>query len=153
MTEPNNDSNTNVSFGEVKVSYVSLPKKTVYNGKRNVACIRVDETLYNAFKEVAKRKYGSVCKPVEAFMAGVVALDKLPNVSLCNTVEIKQIVHRNLGHERRNVSFVRCERVPCDGVAEFLVVWKGKPFKMCGHHADEYRGIKETESVEPLGDA
>ena len=151
--KPKAQSNTNVSFPEVNVSHVSLPKKITYKGNRNTVSVRVDKGLYLDFKSVAKRVYGSVCKPIEAFMATVIALDQLPEAYKINTVVLNQTIQRNLSRERRNVKYVQCERQPCTREAQFLVVWKGKQFKMCDSHAREYGDhVQGTESVTPLGE-
>lgn len=56
--------------------------------------IRIDENLYNAFKPVAVAKFGSVCRAVEAIMAGVLgALDSLEKLDAYRptTIEIKSM--------------------------------------------------------------
>jgi hypothetical protein len=148
--QQNSDSITNVNIPDVNVNHVNMPRKIIYESRRSIASIRVDNSLYLDFKPIAKRRYGSVCKAFEAFMATVVALDKIPNVNISNTIVLNQKIERNLTRERRNLHFVQCERQPCKDVAEFVVVRKGKRFKMCATHAKEYRGYKETSSVEPL---
>ena len=142
-----NDSSTNVSFCEGKVSSVNFPRKLVYDGGRNVVSIRVDKTLYLAFKIVAKRRFGSVCKPIEAFMAGVITLDKLPEAYLRNTVVLNQTIERNLTRERRNVTFVGCEVARCRGVAVGQVTWRGRPLLMCRKHFVEFKESKDVSEA------
>lgn len=82
----------------------------VWGGKRVVVGVRVDERLYEAFKPVAKLVFGSVCRPVEAFMAAVVASNQTQQltsklgVNPSNTVEIgKLVIERNVRSRRRLV--------------------------------------------------
>ena len=98
-------SNTNVYFPETEVNAVNMPRQVVSNSRRNIVSFRADESLYFAFKEVAKRKYGSVCKAFEAFMVGVVWLDKIPDVNKSSTIVLNQTIQRNLSRERRNLSY------------------------------------------------
>lgn len=84
-------SQTNVNFG-------------VWGGARKVVGIRIDENLYKAFKPVARRVFGSVCRPIEAFMASVLTMQAEGNVNFGNTVEIgKLVIERNLRSRRRLV--------------------------------------------------
>jgi hypothetical protein len=116
--------------------------------------IRVDEGLKKRFSEVAKVKFGSTCLPVESFMAGVVGAyyqDIKLGVNPGNIVNIGEIrIERNL-RARRHLDYVRCECRGCRGEAEFLVSWRGKPFRMCEKHTASYRKLKDTGSVVPLG--
>lgn len=85
------DSQTNVNFG-------------VWSGRRVVVGIRCDEKLYAAFKPVARRVFGSVCNPIESFMASVIGLANTDNVNFGNTVEIgKLVIERNLRSRRKLV--------------------------------------------------
>jgi hypothetical protein len=140
--QTSNDSITNVSFSDANVNHVNIAKKIVYNGRYNTLSFRGNKNLYLAFKTAAKHRYGSVCKAFEAFMVSVVALDQIPNVNISNTVEIKQIVHRNLSKERRNLTYVACEVKDCDVEAVAFVPYKGRSLNMCAKHAAEYGKLK-----------
>jgi len=88
----NSDSKTNVNTGF-----------GVWGNRRKVVGIRVDEELYNRFKPVAKRVFGSVCNPIECFMASVIAMAET-HVNFGNTVEIgKLVIERNLRARRHMV--------------------------------------------------
>ncbi len=88
--------NSAKQHSQTKVSY---PSK-LYCGRRKVVGIRVDENLYNEFKPVAKRVFGSVCRPIEGFMASVVALDRM-GANFGNTIEVHEIkIERNLRARR-----------------------------------------------------
>lgn len=77
----------------------------VYKGRRKVWGVRVDETLLKQAKPVLKAKFGSECRGVEAWLAGLVAITKgeqLIGVNPSNTVEIgKLIIERNLRPRRK----------------------------------------------------
>lgn len=83
---------------------VNTTRKTgvgIWNGKRKVVGIRVDETLYLAFKPIAQHVFGSVCRPIEAFMASVIAMAE-DGVNFGNTLKIEGGLHveRNLKPRR-----------------------------------------------------
>ena len=83
------DSITNVNIG-------------IWGGTRKVIGIRCDENLYNAFKPVAKARFGSVCCAMEGFMAGILGALENSEVNFSNTVNINDLhVHRNLRARRR----------------------------------------------------
>lgn len=82
----------------------------VWGGKRVVVGVRIDEKLYEAFKPVAKLVFGSVCRPVEAFMAAVVASNQAQQltsklgVNPSPTVEIgRLVIERNVRTRRKLV--------------------------------------------------
>lgn len=75
----------------------------VWGNRRILVGIRVDEGLYSVFKPIAQRVFGSVCRPIEAFMACIVATAK-EGVNFGNTIEIgKLVIERNLRSRRRLV--------------------------------------------------
>jgi len=79
----------------------------VYSGARKVWSVRVDETLLKQAKPVLKAKFGSECRGVESWLAGLVATTKgnqLTGVYPSNTVEIgKLVIERNIRSRRRLV--------------------------------------------------
>jgi len=75
----------------------------VWGNRRIVVGIRVDEGLYSAFKPIAQGVFGSVCSPIEAFMASIVAAHG-EGVNFGKTIEIgKIVIERNLRARRRLV--------------------------------------------------
>jgi len=107
------------------------PKRThgfgLWGNERVVVGIRVDKELYLRFKSVSKRVFGSVCNPIESFMAAVVGLAE-NGVNPSNTVRIGRVViERNLRERRKQV---RGDLVGLRGVeepkAEGVVVSKPK---------------------------
>jgi len=91
--------NTPLFYDTAKVSY----PKSLFSGRRKVVGIRIDENLYSAFKPIAKRVFGSVCRPIESFMASVVALDNV-GANFGNTIKVHEIkIERNLRARRRLV--------------------------------------------------
>jgi hypothetical protein len=79
----------------------------IWGNPRVVMGVRVDKLLKKRFTDVAKAKFGSTCKPIESFMAGIVGAyysDLETGVNPSNTVEIGQIIiQRNLSRERRRL--------------------------------------------------
>jgi hypothetical protein len=81
------------------------PKRThgfgLWGNERVVVGVRVDKELYLRFKSVSKRVFGSVCNPIESFMAAVVGLAE-SGVNPSNTVRIgKIVIERNLRERRK----------------------------------------------------
>jgi len=76
----------------------------IWGGRREVTSIRLDTDLYHAFKPVAMHYFGSVCRPMECFMASVLGLAK-EGVSFSNTITIEGGLHveRNLRPRRKLV--------------------------------------------------
>lgn len=124
----------------------------VWGGPRTVVGIRVDEKLYSAFKPFAQRVFGSVCLPVECFMAALlitfVEAEK-QGVNPGKTVKIdvgKILIQRNL-RGRRALEFKEepvetvtvetccdfCGKRPV--VAVFKDVESGIEKKVCSYHA------------------
>ena len=77
----------------------------VYKGRRVVWGVRVDENLLKQAKPVLKAKFGSDCRGVEAWLAGLVSItqgEQLLGVNPSNTVEIgKLVIERNLRSRRK----------------------------------------------------
>ncbi|MDH5770782.1 MAG: hypothetical protein OEZ25_05815 [Candidatus Bathyarchaeota archaeon] len=87
-----------------------------WNGRRKLVGIRVDENLYKAFKPVAKRVFGSVCRPIEAYMVSVLTLQQ-KGVNFGNTIRIeKQIIERNLRPRRKLEYTSEVDHVDCCGL-------------------------------------
>lgn len=98
------------------------PRRThgfgVYKGRRVVWSVRVDETLLKQAKPLLRGKFGSDCRGVELWLAGLVATQKgseLTGVSPSNTVEIGTLViERNIRTRRKIVVEEKMEvKVSC----------------------------------------
>lgn len=120
----------------------------VYKGRRVPWAVRVDETLLNKAKPVLTAKFGSYCRSVEAWLAGLVATykgDWTVGVNPSNTVEIgRLVIERNLRARRKMVVeeevtvTVTCGHVDCNGEAVGSGVWRGKqPLPLCADHYHE----------------
>jgi len=120
----------------------------VWGNPRVVMGVRVDSELKKRFKLVAKRVFGSVCNPIESFMATVVSCAE-SGVNFGNTVEVGTIViERNLRERRRlgveNVKPVTVPEVKCDFCGKVPVVGSfchesGIVRRACGYHASQLR--------------
>ena len=109
----------------------------VWNGPRKVIGFRGDKTLYLAFKPVAKRSFGSVCRALEAFMVAVLGCHN-EAVNFGNTVTIDKLnVVRNL-RPRRKLEYDPCNVRGCKESGELTVVWEDQEYWMCRRHAEEY---------------
>lgn len=79
----------------------------LYNGRRVVWSVRVDEKLLKQAKQVMRGKFGSDCRAVESWLAGLVATskgDQLRGVYPSNTVTIGELhIERNLRSRRKLV--------------------------------------------------
>ena len=150
MTKPTtnqNDSITNVHFSE-RGAYKYL------SGVREPIAVRIDTGLYQAFKPVAKRVYGSVCRAIEVYITTLIeATEK--GVHFSNTekpINIEKIViernvrvRRALEVEEETVvkvvepccDFAMCSRRPL--VAVFRDVESGIEKKVCSYHASNLR--------------
>ena len=100
----------------------------VWGGERVVVGVRIDNNLYEAFKPVAKAVFGSVCRPLEAFMATVVSsyqtknLDNGFGVNPSLTIDIgKLVIERNVRSRRRMVVE---EEVETTDVVSFQKCWR-----------------------------
>ena len=73
---------------------------SVFSGHRVVCSFRCSEELKKAFIPVAKHYFGSVCRPLEAFMASVLtAVDE--HVNFGHTIKIEKLqILRNLRPRR-----------------------------------------------------
>jgi len=112
----------------------------VWGNRRVVVGIRVDEKLYEAFKPVAKQVFGSVCRPIEAFMASIIATAQT-EVNFGQTIEIKEIrIERNLRARRALVVDKpdQCGFRGCKQLAVGSGVWRGeKEYQLCQKHSAE----------------
>ena len=109
------------------------PKRThglgVYKGSRKVWSVRVDSKLLKQAKPLLKAKFGSECRGVELWLAGLVATQKgseLNGVYPSNTIEIgKLVIERNLRSRRKLV--VEEEREVSESVATVYCGFCGLP--------------------------
>lgn len=121
----------------------------VWGGRRVVVGVRVDEKLYKAFKPVAMLFFGSVCRPIEAFMASVISAQKV-GVNPKMTMEIgKLVIERNIRSRRKLLVeetevtekvmvTVTCGHVDCEKVAVGHGVFREKlPLPLCDDHFGE----------------
>lgn len=120
-------------------------------GVREPISIRIDKGLYKRFKQLAKRVYGSVCKPVEIHMISFI--ETVENgVHISNTdkpINVEQHIRiERLNRERRYLDIVSpveekiepvvekcdfaCNRV---AVAVFRHVKSGIFKRVCSYHA------------------
>lgn len=97
VVNPNQDSITNVY--------------SLFDGVRGVVSIRMNKALYSRFKPVARRYFGSVCRAVESYMAGVLTIAN-SGVNFGNTVKIEGGLHieRNIRPRRKLVVEEKIER-------------------------------------------
>jgi len=109
----------------------------VWNNRRVVIGVRVDEELYSAFKPVAKRYFGSVCRAIEAYMASVLAVAN-EGVNFGETVRIENLhVERNL-RPRRKLDADACGFRGCNDSVVAVGVWRGKnKLPLCDKHRRE----------------
>lgn len=86
-----------------KTACITNVNNGIWGNPRKVVGIRCDSGLYEAFKPVARRYFGSVCNAFESYMAGVVGVASNPNVNISNRFVIHDgfHVHRNLREKRR----------------------------------------------------
>jgi len=130
------------------------PKRThgfgLWNNERKPHTIRIDDKLFKTFKPVAIANYGSVCRPIEAFMASVISTHPTAEelrVHPSNTIEIgKLVIERNVRARRALVEETEvtetvtvCGHVDCKEVAVGSGVWRKKkePIPLCADHYKE----------------
>jgi hypothetical protein len=126
MSSSRKDSYTQVNYPE-----------SVFSGKRKTVGFKCDTGLHNEFKRVAKAKFGSICKPLEAFEIAVLALNK-EQVDFGTTVHIENLnILRELRTRRKGV-VDKCGFAKCDKPAIGEGIWKeGKIFPLCVKHLIE----------------
>jgi len=111
-----------------------------FAGRRRVVGIRIDENLYRRFKPIAQAYFGSVCRPIEAFMASIIAISEM-GVNFGNTIEVKEIrIERNIRARRALVVEKpnECGFVDCHEVAVASGVWRDKrELLLCEKHLAE----------------
>lgn len=116
----------------------------IWGNPRVVMGVRVDSELKKRFNLVARRVFGSVCNPIESFMATVVSCAE-SGVNFGNTIEVGTIViERNL-RERRSLIVEKAKPtatpdVKCDfcGRAPVIGTFRhtsGIQKHACGYHA------------------
>lgn len=125
--------NSNSSTG------VNYPQ-SVLSGVRKTFGFKCDTGLAEAFKPVAKRYFGSICRPLECFMIAVLALQK-EQVNFGETITIENLnVERNLRPRRRLVVDV-CGFRGCNEPAVAVGVWREKQkLPLCEGHLLEAEG-------------
>jgi len=121
----------------------------VYKGKRKVWGVRVDENLLKKAKPILRAKFGSDCRGVEAWLAGLVATTAgsyKVGVNPSNTVEIGELnIVRAIRPRRKMVIdpedvkvTVTCGFANCDEVAIGSGVWRKKQtVPLCTPHYAE----------------
>ena len=119
----------------------------VYKGARKVWSVRVDETLLKQAKPVLKAKFGSECRGVETWLAGLVATTKgeqLDGVYPSNTVEIGELNIIRALRPRRKVEVdngdsgleERCRFCAKPAVDKFQYSPSEKVYDLCSFHAE-----------------
>ena len=107
MTEKSKTKQTQFNDSITGVNPIRTHGFGLYGGRRVVWSVRVDQTLLGEAKPVLRAKFGSDCRGVEAWLAGLVATTKgeqLAGVYPSNTVEIgKLVIERNLRSRRKLV--------------------------------------------------
>jgi len=145
--ERSNDSATEVNYPQ-----------SVMSGVRKTFGFKCDTGLAEAFKPVATRYFGSICRPLECFMIAVLALQK-ERVNFGETIRIENLnVLRNLRSRRRLVveeeiadttviepSCDFCKRFPV--VAVFRYKKTDRVVNACSYHA---RVLKEHSKWEMI---
>ena len=118
---------------------VNYPE-SVFSGVRKTVGFKCDSGLHKEFKRVAEAKFGSVCKPMEAFEIAVLALNK-EQVNFGTTVHIENLnILRELRTRRKGV-VDKCGYVKCDNPAITEGIWQDKKvFPLCAKHLIEALG-------------
>ena len=158
MATKDKETKRNKTFASHSITNASISKRGGYkyvSGVRLPIGVRVDTGLYNAFKPLAKRLYGSVCHAIEVYMEELILWAENP-ASFCYTsgkpLNIEKIViERNL-RPRRNLEvaedvvvertvavapvpkcgFYGCGKSPV--VGRFRYVKTGKEMDVCEFH-------------------
>lgn len=151
QTQPKqtDDSLTKVTFSKSGVyKYVS--------GVRRTIGFKGDLGLYNRFKQLSKRVYGSTCKAFEIYMVSFISSVE-NGVNLSNTVEpinVEQHIRiERLNRERRHLDFVddfegdRCLYCGKVAVGSFRYLKTGRVYPLCRFHAGEFVNGKSWEMV------
>ena len=123
----------------------------IWNSERVVVGIRCDKKLYQAFKPLAEQFFGSVCRPIETFMATIISTvnnNKLNNgvgVNPSLTIDIgKLVIERNIRSRRRMVVEEEKE------VVEKVEVNQERVVCGCGNLAEFKVFINDSQSSEGL---
>jgi hypothetical protein len=147
-----NDSSTKVNYPQ-----------NVLSGVRKTFGFKCDTGLAEAFKPVAKRYFGSVCRPLECFMLAVLGLQK-EQVNFGQTVRIENLhIERNLRSRRKLVveeEVVEIVSEPCCDfcsrrpiVTMFRHVKSGICKRACSYHANALRNRTDwAESSNHMGE-
>jgi hypothetical protein len=134
------------------------PKHThglgIWGNERKVWSCRCDEKLGKAFNRVAMAKFGSICNPVESFMATIIGAYKTEQIRGVNpslTIDIGEIkIERNLRERRKMTKTVTvetetesevtpvCGYVKCNKHAVARGLFQGKrEYLLCEDHFAE----------------
>jgi len=114
---------------------VNYPQN-ILSGIRKTFGFKCDTGLAEAFKPVAKRYFGSICRPLECFMLAVLALQK-ERVNFGETVNIENLnVLRNLRSRRRLVVEEETEVMVVEGSKDRCAVC-GRPSYVRGIRRDD----------------
>jgi len=133
-----------------KVSY----PQSVFSGVRKTVGFKCDSGLHSEFKRVAQVKFGSICKPLEAFEIAVLALNK-EQVNFGTTVRIENLnVVREIRTRRKGVAN-KCGFAKCDRAAIAEGMWRdSKIFPLCAQHfldakknSKDWRILRHDESL------
>jgi hypothetical protein len=126
----------------------------LWGNRRTVWSCRCDEKLAKAFNRVAIAKFGSICNPVECFMATVVGVynaEQILGVNPSLTIDIGEIkIERNLRERRKMTKTATveteteteetpvCGYVKCNKHAVARGLFRGKrEYLLCEDHFAE----------------
>jgi antitoxin component of RelBE/YafQ-DinJ toxin-antitoxin module len=138
----------------------------VWGNRRVVMSVRVDEKLKKEATKVLKAVFGSTCRGVEAYLAGLVATYQQQGVdgvyprSTCNIGKL--VIERNLRSRRRMVEeevevaekivgSVTCVFPGCSEVAEFVAfASEGSTLNVCKTHLKHQLKIGVVDGYRPM---
>jgi len=132
------DLHKETASGQNSVTDASALQK-VFSGVRKPIGVRVDTGLYSAVKPVLLAKYGSICRPIEAFLVAHLAIAVDP-ASTSNTVKIENLwIQRNLRSRRKlavKEGFGLCGFKGCGALAVASGVWlpRKEEYALCKKH-------------------
>jgi len=131
---------------------VNYPQ-SAFTGVRKTFGFKCDTGLAEAFKPVAKRYFGSVCRPLECFMIAVLTLQK-ERVNFGETVRIENLhVERSL-RPRRKLVVDTCGVRGCKEPAVAVGVWRAKnELQLCDKHRREAESKPEQWKMTHLGNS
>jgi hypothetical protein len=132
-----------INSKEDSCTQVNYPE-SVFTGIRKTVGFKCDTGLHAEFKRVAQAKFGSICKPLEAFEIAVLALNR-EQVNFGTTVHIENLnVFRELRTRRKGV-IDKCGFSKCDDPSIAEAIWRDKKiFQLCAKHFLEAKNDPET---------